>query len=89
MRDTNDGFAIAEADLALRGPGEFLGLRQSGLPDFRAANLLRDTRLLVAARSAAVAWLDRDPGLASAASAPIRAVLEARWSGRLGLAEIG
>jgi len=89
MRETTDGFAIAEADLQLRGPGEFLGTRQSGLPDFRASNLLRDTRLLVAARGAAITWLDNDPELAAPASASIRAVLQARWAGRLGLAEIG
>ncbi len=89
MASTDDGFAIAEADLKLRGPGEFLGTRQSGLPDFRAANLLRDTRLLVEARDAAVAWLDRDPDLSSAASERVSAVLKHRWGRRLGLAEIG
>jgi ATP-dependent DNA helicase RecG len=89
MRDSNDGFAIAEADLRLRGPGEFLGTRQSGLPDFRVANLLRDTEVMVAARNAALEWLEIDPDLSSEASARLRAVLKARWSGRLGLAEIG
>jgi ATP-dependent DNA helicase RecG len=89
MRDSNDGFAIAEADLRLRGPGEFLGTRQSGLPDFRVANLLRDSVLLVEARSAALAWLDADPDLSSDESKEIIAVLKHRWQGRLGLAEIG
>jgi ATP-dependent DNA helicase RecG len=89
LRETADGFRIAEVDLELRGPGEFLGTRQSGLPDFRVANLLRDSRLLVAAREAAEAWLERDPGLLGAESAPLRQVLRHRWSGRLGLAEIG
>jgi ATP-dependent DNA helicase RecG len=50
MEQTSDGFRIAEADLALRGPGEFLGVRQSGLPGFRVANVLRDARLLGVAR---------------------------------------
>ncbi len=89
MCDTNDGFAISEADLRLRGPGEFLGTRQSGLPDFRVSNLLRDTSLLVAARSAAIRWLDSDPDLSKPDSEAIRSVLAHRWAGRLGLAEVG
>jgi ATP-dependent DNA helicase RecG len=89
MRDTSDGFRIAEVDLELRGPGEFLGTRQHGLPDFRVSNLLRDTRTLVEAREAAERWLAIDPALSSPASAPLRKVLEHRWKGRLGLAAIG
>ncbi len=89
MRDSNDGFAIAEADLRIRGPGEFLGTRQSGLPDFRVANLSRDTRVMAEARNAALEWLDSDPTLAGEESRPLRAVLKSRWAGRLGLAEIG
>ena len=57
MRNTSDGFALAEADLRLRGPGELIGTRQSGLPEVRVANLLHDTELLVAAREAALAVL--------------------------------
>jgi len=53
MVSTTDGFKIAEADLDIRGPGEFLGTRQSGLPDFRVANLLRDGRILEQARQEA------------------------------------
>lgn len=89
MRDCADGFAIAEADLRIRGPGEFLGTRQSGMPDFRVANLLRDARLLNSAREAALDWLDRDPELASEPSQRMRAVLVSRWADRLGLADIG
>ncbi len=89
MEDTNDGFRIAEKDLELRGPGEFLGTRQSGLPDFRAANLVRDGDLLRDAQADAAAWLAADPGLASPASQPLRVVLEARWAGRLELARVG
>src|SRR5207302_7917375 len=55
MTSTNDGFRIAEVDLELRGPGEFFGTRQSGLPEFRAADLLRDTSLLKEARREASA----------------------------------
>jgi len=89
MRDSSDGFKIAEVDLELRGPGEFLGTRQHGLPDFRVSSLIRDTRTLAEAREAAEGWLTADPGLATADSSPLRAVLEHRWKGRLGLAEIG
>jgi ATP-dependent DNA helicase RecG len=89
LERTTDGFAIAEADLALRGPGDFLGTRQAGLPDFRVANLLRDTALLRAARDEAVAWLELDPDLSRPESAAVRAVLAHRWKGRLGLARVG
>jgi ATP-dependent DNA helicase RecG len=50
MVRTNDGFAIAEADLALRGPGDFFGTRQSGMPEFRVANPVTDVALLTLAR---------------------------------------
>ncbi len=89
MASTNDGFKIAEVDLELRGPGEMLGTRQSGLPDFRVANLIRDRTILDEARRAAEAWLRTDPRLESAASRTLRTVLAHRWAGRLELAEIG
>jgi ATP-dependent DNA helicase RecG len=89
MEETGDGFRIAEKDLEIRGPGEFLGTRQSGLPDFRAANLLRDGDLLRASRADAQAALERDPGLRSPAAASTWEALEARWAGRLELARVG
>jgi len=89
MVDSNDGFEIAEMDLRLRGPGDFLGTRQSGLPDFRVANLVRDGRVLEEARRAAQSWLDRDPDLTAPESVAIRAVLRHRWAGRLELATTG
>jgi ATP-dependent DNA helicase RecG len=46
LRDTNDGFVVAQRDLELRGPGELLGTRQTGLPDYRIANLIRDADLM-------------------------------------------
>ncbi|MEK6553704.1 MAG: ATP-dependent DNA helicase RecG [Bdellovibrionota bacterium] len=60
---TTDGFKISEADLELRGPGEFLGRRQSGLPGFKMANLVRDIKILKEARDAAHELLARDPYL--------------------------
>jgi ATP-dependent DNA helicase RecG len=89
MASTTDGFKIAEVDLELRGPGDFLGTRQHGLPDFRVASLIRDTRTLAEARDAAERWLTLDPHLRAPESAALRQVLEHRWKGRLGLAEIG
>lgn len=89
MVETNDGFKIAEADLAFRGPGEFLGTRQSGIPDFRVANIVRDSRILELAREEAEAWLTRDPDLTAPASRRLRAILEDRWAGRLELARVG
>jgi ATP-dependent DNA helicase RecG len=89
MRETTDGFRIAEVDLDLRGPGEFLGTRQSGLPDFRVANLIRDSRILLEARRAVDRWLEKDPTLERPESAALRAVLKHRWAGRLGLAQTG
>ncbi|MGH9575963.1 MAG: ATP-dependent DNA helicase RecG, partial [Terriglobales bacterium] len=79
MRDTRDVFKIAEVDLELRGPGEFLGTRQDGLPDFRVSNLIRDTRTLAEARDAAERWLALDPALRAPESAALRTILEHRW----------
>lgn len=62
MRDTNDGFVIAERDLELRGPGEMLGTRQTGLLQFRVADLMRDSHLLPAVRDASVQLLQQHPG---------------------------
>ncbi|MDA8100177.1 MAG: ATP-dependent DNA helicase RecG [Nitrospiraceae bacterium] len=80
---TADGFAIAEEDLRLRGPGEFLGTRQSGLPDLRAANIIRDADLVEAARADAFDLLGRDPGLRSFPA--LREAVRSRWQGKLGL----
>lgn len=63
MEGTNDGFKIAEADLEMRGPGEFMGTRQSGLPGFKMANLVRDVKILLQARDAAFELAAEDPNL--------------------------
>ena len=62
MRETNDGFVIAEKDLQIRGPGEMLGTRQTGLLQFKVADLMRDADLLPAVRDAAQALIARWPG---------------------------
>jgi len=61
MLETTDGFAIAEIDLKLRGPGDFLGIRQSGLPKFRVADIIKDEKLLLQAREEAKLLIEKDP----------------------------
>jgi ATP-dependent DNA helicase RecG len=87
MVETEDGFVIAERDLEIRGPGDFFGTRQSGLPAFRVANLLRDRELMEKARQEALrfagSWKERSP-------AELRAFLEqGGWEKRFRLARVG
>jgi ATP-dependent DNA helicase RecG len=89
MEQSTDGFQIAEEDLKIRGPGDFLGTRQSGVPDFRVANLVTDLDLLEAARKAAAETLHQDPELCEETHRNMRRILEHRWKGRLGLAQVG
>jgi ATP-dependent DNA helicase RecG len=89
MVETNDGFKIAEADLQLRGPGEFFGTRQSGLPEFRVADLLRDVAILEEARRDALAIVAADPELRAPEHRGLRDALLARWRGKLALASVG
>lgn len=88
MEETTDGFRIAEADLEIRGPGDFLGTRQAGLPEFRVASILRDGRILEEARREAFAVIEKDPDLSRPENAPLRHELARRWGGRLELAGI-
>ena len=87
MEKTNDGFLIAEEDLGLRGPGEFMGTRQSGLPDFRIANLLRDGKILSEAKTSAFSLVKEDPLLEKPEHRLLKTVLMRRWEGRLELAQ--
>ncbi|MDH3997339.1 MAG: ATP-dependent DNA helicase RecG [Desulfuromonadales bacterium] len=86
MCSTTDGFRIAEADLEIRGPGEFLGTRQSGLPDFRVANILRDGSLLESARQDAFAYVEQNDGQCEK---DVLDVLRTRWGNRLELVMVG
>ncbi|WP_020676243.1 ATP-dependent DNA helicase RecG [Geopsychrobacter electrodiphilus] len=89
MVETSDGFRIAEADLEIRGPGEFLGTRQSGLPDFRVASILRDGDILEMARQDAFEFAQTTNYLADAATNEVKQELLRRWGGRLDLITIG
>jgi ATP-dependent DNA helicase RecG len=65
MQKTNDGFVISEKDLSLRGPGEFFGTRQHGLPDLKIANLYTDMDILKASQEVAIKMLEKDRNLSS------------------------
>jgi ATP-dependent DNA helicase RecG len=63
MTDTTDGFKIAEIDLMIRGPGDVLGTKQSGLPNFNISDLIKDEKILILARKIASELLKEDPDL--------------------------
>jgi len=88
MERHRDGFNIAEADLQLRGPGEFLGTQQSGLPEFRVADLLADREILEYARADAFECIAAD-ALQRAELAPMLETMERRWGEKLELADVG
>jgi len=96
MVRTQDGFELAELDLTMRGPGEFFGTRQAGLPDFRVANLLRDRKLLELAKMEAARFAnapapDREAQseVTEAERARVWARLKEAWQRRYGLVEAG
>jgi ATP-dependent DNA helicase RecG len=90
MVRSNDGFQIAELDLELRGPGEFFGTKQAGIPSFRVANIIRDRELLEAAKREATLVISSPNSEISSAELD-RALREmrARWSQSYGLVEVG
>ncbi|MDP9054104.1 MAG: ATP-dependent DNA helicase RecG [Acidobacteriota bacterium] len=85
--DSQDGFAIAEMDLKLRGPGEFFGTKQSGLPTLKIANILRDPDILSAARNEARAFVENPPSQ-EAFTAAI-GYIRNHWQRRYGLVQVG
>lgn len=89
MEKTTDGFVLAEEDLAIRGPGDFLGTRQSGLPDFRIASIIRDARILNDAKEDAFALAARDPLLEKPEHGILKETLIAKWQGKLDLVRTG
>ena len=76
MCDTNDGFKIAEKDLELRGPGSIEGTRQSGLMNFKLANVVQDREWVEIAKKMAFQLIDTDPTLNSAENLPLREYLQ-------------
>jgi ATP-dependent DNA helicase RecG len=89
LTGSHDGFVIAERDLDIRGPGEFLGTRQSGLPELRVAHLIRDQRVLAEARREAFALVAEDPHLSLPQHAALRQALVTRWQQKFELMHIG
>ena len=83
MCETGDGFRVAEVDLEIRGPGEFLGTKQSGMPDLKVANIMRDAKVLDMARREAFALVDREPGFEG--HPEFRKELEHFWRGKVEL----
>jgi len=88
MQNSRDGFEIAEEDLKIRGPGDFMGTRQSGLPVLKIANLLRDIKILDVARKEAFALIDRDPNLENPANQPLKNTVHRLLGKHLPLMEI-
>ena len=90
MVRTNDGFQIAELDLELRGPGEFFGTRQAGMPSFRVANLIRDRQLLeLAKREAAAVMAGPNSEVTQVEISRALVALRTRWQHSYGLVEVG
>src|ERR1019366_2152495 len=90
MVRTNDGFEISELDLQLRGPGEFFGTKQAGMPDFRVANLIRDRELLeLAKREAAYVTSGPHADLGEAEIKKAFEHLRSHWNRRYGLGGVG
>ncbi len=88
VHGSSDGFVIAEEDLKIRGPGDFMGTRQSGMPLLRVANLLRDMQWLDAARKEAFALIDRDPLLNDPEHARLKQTLHRTLGKKLDLMHI-
>jgi ATP-dependent DNA helicase RecG len=90
MVRTQNGFEIAELDLELRGPGEFFGTRQAGMPSLRLANLVRDRRLLEVAKAQARKLVEEtDPEITKEDRHRVMTHLKTHWQRRYGLVEVG
>jgi ATP-dependent DNA helicase RecG len=87
MVDSGDGFYIAEMDLKLRGPGEFFGTKQSGLPSLRIGNIIRDQDLLEIARSEAQAFIANPPSPEDLKRAVT--YIQQHWQRQYGLVQVG
>jgi len=88
MQNSRDGFEIAEEDLKIRGPGDFMGTRQSGLPVLKIANLIRDIKILDLARKEAFSLVDHDPHLKNPQNQPLKNAVQRLLGKHLPLMDI-
>ncbi|MDD5434456.1 MAG: helicase-related protein, partial [Nitrospira sp.] len=88
MEKTNDGFEIAEEDLSIRGPGELFGTRQAGIPELKVANIIRDVKILEAARKEAFEIVNKDTSLNRPEHKLLRQAIERKWMNKLELGTI-
>lgn len=89
MEEHASGFKLAEIDLTLRGPGEFLGTRQSGISNFQIANLMTDIPILLEARKEAFDLIEKDPFLSLPEHLPLKEALKLRWQDKINLIDAG
>ncbi|XVJ60800.1 MAG: ATP-dependent DNA helicase RecG [Tepidisphaera sp.] len=89
MEKSNDGFVLAEKDFEIRGPGELFGTKQSGLPPFKVADLIRDRELLGMARRDAAEWVAKSPMLGKPEEALVKRRLLKAYGESLGLVDVG
>ncbi|MFH1594229.1 MAG: ATP-dependent DNA helicase RecG [Candidatus Omnitrophota bacterium] len=89
MAETQDGFKVAEEDLEQRGPGEFFGTKQHGLPELRFGNILRDFEIMEEARAEAFALIKGDPYLHDLRNAPVKERLKDRFKDKMDLIRVG
>jgi ATP-dependent DNA helicase RecG len=89
IENTIDGFAIAEADLSIRGPGEFFGTRQHGLPEIKFGYMLKDFDIMEMSRKEAFSLISRDGGLREEHHEKLRVALKTKFGGRFNLINVG
>jgi len=89
IEETVDGFEIAEADLDIRGPGEFFGTRQHGLPEIRFGNIVKDVGIMEQAKKAALSIITLDPDLKEERHIRLKESLTSRYKGIMGLLNVG
>lgn len=83
MCQTNNGFAISEKDLELRGSGEFFGTKQHGLPEFKIANLFEDIEILKKVQNVAIGIMEDDPNLTKEKNLELKKQIENKFKNRI------
>ena len=89
MTKTSNGFEIASEDLKMRGPGEFIGTRQHGFPEFKAGDIIKDINLIETAKDIAAQIIQKDPKLVSKENYNIRLLLDKKYSSLYKTIQVG